>query len=396
MTETVTPGPGTVTDVERWARMGLACASEPADWELTRLVAAEGAVAVWQSLSGARRDTPWGRRAAAVRLARVQRATEQCGARFVVPGDPEWADQLDDLADVQLVLDTRPIRDRKVVPAGGAPLGLWLLGPGQLRQWAADSVAVVGSRAATSYGETVAADLCAELAGRGRTVISGGAYGIDAYAHRGAMAGGGRTICVLANGVDVGYPRGNSRLFDALRGEQLVCSELPPGDHPTRTRFLGRNRVIAALATGTVMVEAGMRSGARNTLNWGGEMNRHLMAVPGPITSALSANPHQLIRERKAELVTSAAEVCELVAPMGQDLLPLQRGRSRVLDGLDEAQRAVFEAVPGRGGMSTGELAARCGLDLMSVLDALAELEDLRLVRRTDRGGWKLEPGSVG
>ncbi len=210
------------------------------------------------------------------------------------------------------------------------------------------------------------------------------------------MAGGGQTICVLANGVDVGYPRGNNRLFDALRSEQLICSELPPGDHPTRTRFLGRNRVIAALAAGTVMVEAGMRSGARNTLSWGEELSRRLMAVPGPITSALSANPHKVIRDRTGELVTTAAEVCELVAPMGQDLLPLQRGRSRVLDGLDEVQRSVFEAVPGRGGLSAGELSARCGLDLMSVLDALAELEDTGLVRRTDRGGWKLEPGSVG
>ncbi len=388
MTETVTPTPGTVTDVERWARMGLACASEPADRALTRLVTDEGAVAVWQSLSGARRDTVWGRRAAGVRLARVQRATDQCGARFIVPGDPEWADQLGDLAEVELTISEKTM--------GGAPLGLWLLGPGQLKLWAADSVAVVGSRAATSYGETVAADLCAELAGRGRTVVSGGAYGIDAYAHRGAMAGGGQTICVLANGVDVGYPRGNNRLFDALRSEQLICSELPPGDHPTRTRFLGRNRVIAALAAGTVMVEAGMRSGARNTLSWGEELSRRLMAVPGPITSALSANPHKVIRDRTAELVTTAAEVCELVAPMGQDLLPLQRGRSRVLDGLDEVQRSVFEAVPGRGGLSAGELSARCGLDLMSVLDALAELEDTGLVRRTDRGGWKLEPGSVG
>lgn len=386
MTSPATSSTAPLADAERWARMGLACASEPADPALARLIGSEGPVAVWQSLSGARRDTAWGRRAATGSLTRVQRATEQCGARFVVPGDPEWPEQLDELAGVELAS----------CAMGGAPLGLWLLGPGRLVDWAADSIAVVGARAATSYGESVAADLGAELAGRGRTVVSGGAYGIDASAHRGALASGGRTICVLANGVDVGYPRGNGRLFEALRSDHLICSELPPGDHPTRTRFLGRNRLIAALAGGTVMVEAGMRSGSRNTLSWGQELGRQLMAVPGPVTSALSVTPNRLIRDREAELVTCAAEILELVAPMGRQLLPFTRGRTRNLDGLDEVQRTVFEAVPGRGGLSPGELAARCGLDLMSVLDALAELEELALVCRTDRGGWKLEPGSVG
>ncbi|NNG19527.1 DNA-protecting protein DprA [Naumannella sp. ID2617S] len=375
-----------VADAERWARMGLCCASDPADPALTALVEAEGAVAVWNSLSGALRDTPWGRRAAQVRLQVVQRHTEQHGARFVVPGDAEWPDQLDDLAGVG-------VPDHRLA---GAAFGVWLLGPGHLAEWCHDSVAIVGSRASTSYGESVAADLAADLAGRGRTVVSGGAYGIDACAHRGAIAASGRTVAVLANGVEVGYPRGNNRLFEQLRSEQLICSELPPGEHPTRIRFLGRNRLIAALSLGTVMVEAGMRSGARNTMNWGQGLGRHLMAVPGPVTSVVSANPHKMIRDKEAELVTNADQVCELVAPMGQSLLPIERGRGRLLDGLDEVQRTVFEAVPGRGGLSAGELSARCGLDLMSVLDALAEVEDLGLVQQNERGGWKLVPGAVG
>ena len=176
------------------------------------------------------------------------------------------------------------------------------------------SVAIVGSRAATAYGNGITTDLSVDLAERGVTVVSGGAFGIDAAAHRGALAAGGPTVGVLACGVDVAYPAANEQLFEQLARDHLLVSELPPGAHPTRVRFLARNRLIAAMSSATVVVEAALRSGARNTAGWALECGRPLMAVPGSVYSRASSAPHLMIRSGQAVLVTNAAEVMELVS----------------------------------------------------------------------------------
>jgi DNA processing protein len=274
---------------------------------------------------------------------------------------------------------------------GGLPFGLWLRGPGHLGQLAARSVAVVGSRAATAYGLGVATDLGAELAELGVTVVSGMAFGIDAAAHRGALASGGPTVGVVANGVDVGYPPGNTPLFEAVAREHLIVSELPPGAHPTRIRFLARNRLIAALARGTVVVEAALRSGARNTAGWALECQRPLMAVPGPVHSRASTAPHLMIRNGQATLVTSAAEVLEMVAGMGEHLVAAGVTPQRVTDALTEDQLAVFEATPARGRMSFGDVALAAGVAVPTCLAALHALESLGLVEGSEQG-WRAVP----
>ena len=168
------------------------------------------------------------------------------GIRLVCPGDPEWPGQLADLGDDQ-------------------PYALWLRGNADLRFSCLHSVAIVGSRAATAYGSYVAAEFAASVAARGLAVVSGGAFGVDAAAHRGALGADGVTIAVLACGVDMAYPTAHAELFDAIAAQGVLVSEWPPGRQVSRLRFLVRNRVIAALATGTLVVEASQRSGAVNT-----------------------------------------------------------------------------------------------------------------------------------
>lgn len=367
---------------DRSARMALACASEPGDQALGAAVTREGAEAVWRSLGAERASTSWARRRPGVRLGVVRGLMERNRLRYVIPGDSEWPERLD-------VLDHVTLKE-----GGGRPLGLWVAGPGQLAEWSEQAVAIVGARACTGYGQTVSAELAADLAGSGWVVVSGAAYGVDVAAHRGAVSVGGRTIGVVASGADVSYPRGNARMFEALRTDHLVVSELPPGSHPSRVRFLTRNRLIAALSAGTVVVEAAHRSGALNTANWARECGRHLMAVPGPVTSQFSQGTHELIRH-DALLVTGADHVRELLSPMGQHTLPIERGPGRVTDHLGEVQRTVFELVPGRSGIGAGEIALRGGLDLVATMTALGELMDLGLVVEHERG-WKLKPGSVG
>ena len=216
------------------------------------------------------------------------------GIRFVVPGDDEWPVALDDLA-----------RAPHLHERGGVPLGLWCRGPLRLAEVVEQAVAVVGSRSATSYGGSVAGEIAGALARESWTVVSGAAFGIDQAAHRGALASRGPTVAVLACGADRAYPSAHRSLIDYIADVGLVVSEAAPGCAPTRIRFLARNRVIAALARGTVVVEAAVRSGALNTASWAAGLGRAVMGVPGPVTSAPSAGVHQLIRARDAVLVTS-------------------------------------------------------------------------------------------
>ncbi|MFF9194783.1 DNA-processing protein DprA [Streptomyces sp. NPDC014779] len=290
------------------------------------------------------------------------------GGRFVIPGDTEWPRQLDDLGDAR-------------------PIGLWVRGPADLRAWALRSVALVGARACTPYGAHTAAALAAGLSERGWVVVSGAAFGIDGAAHRGALGTGGATIAVLACGVDVPYPRGHAGLIRRITEQGLVLGELPPGGHPTRSRFVLRNRVIAALTRGTVVVEAEHRSGSLVTARAAARLGRHTMGVPGPVTSGLSAGVHELLRG-EATLVSDAADIVELVGDIGQ-LAPPRRGPVLPRDLLAPDTARVLEALPARHPTPLADIATRAGTDPDHTLAKLYELHSLGFVERHD-DHWRL------
>ena len=267
------------------------------------------------------------------------------------------------------------------------PMVLWVVGPGRLDEVAERAAAIVGTRAATAYGEHVAADMAAALALRDVAVVSGGAYGIDGAAHRGALAADGLTVAVLATGVDVSYPAGHAALFRRIGEDGLLVTEHPPGVRPTRRQFLTRNRLVAALAGATVVVEAGARSGAANTAAWAQGMGRSVCAVPGPVTSSASVGCHALLRAG-ADLVTRAEDVVELVGHAGE-LAPEEEHPVSVLDGLTEPEKRVYDALPARGARTTDEIAVASGLPPTQVLGPLSMLEVCGLVVRRD-GRWKL------
>ncbi|MFT3861481.1 DNA-processing protein DprA [Micropruina sp.] len=363
--------------LEREARMALCCAVEPGSREVTRQVERDGAEATWRTLLEPGSRSRWARRAQALDLAAVQAATSRLRLRFIVPGDDDWPAALGDLSGCE------PVQD-----LAGAPHGLWVKGSVELAAAVDRSVAVVGARACTAYGETVATDLAAGLGAHGVTVVSGGAYGIDAAAHAGALAADAVTVAVMAGGLDQLYPAGNSGLLQRVATHGVLASELPPFERPTRVRFLGRNRLIAALAPATVLVEAALRSGARNTVSWATACNRVVLAVPGPVHSATSATPHRLIRDAEAVLCSGVEDVLELVQPLGRPAVerPSQR---RPLDDLDCDELAVFEALPARGAMPTGEVSLRAGVPLGTCLGVLDRLSHRGLVaQRVD--GWQM------
>jgi DNA processing protein len=362
-----------VTDAERLALVTLTRLGEPGDRNLVRLVDEHGAEAVVAAIRSG--TLPGSRQSYATRLPAAHPETdlahaERIGARFVCPGDLEWPTQLDQLGEAR-------------------PLGLWVRGAANLRVTAIRSVALVGARAATDYGEHVAAEIASVIAERGWTVVSGAAYGVDSAAHRGALAVGGSTIAILACGVDVAYPRSNAGLLARIADEGLVVSELAPGCSVTRSRFLERNRVIAAITRGTVVVEAAIRSGARSTATHALNLDRFVMAVPGPVTSAASAGCHELLRQNPgaAHLVTDGAEVLDLVGELGVDAAPERHGPDRVGDGLDPVLMRVLEALPVRRAAGVDNLVRSAGLDVPTILRSLTQLEELGLARRRG-GGW--------
>ncbi|MDR1711812.1 MAG: DNA-processing protein DprA [Propionibacteriaceae bacterium] len=361
---------------ERTTRMALSCVLEPATWNQLRAVTDYGAEIAWDAVLAS--GGPLAKKAAQVDLPRLGALAAAQDIRFVIPGDPQWPDSLEALA-----------RNDPLHSLGGVPVGLWVRGGGDLARLCAQSVAIVGSRAATAYGEHVASDLAYDLGETGVATVSGGAFGIDAAAHRGALASKTPTVCVLAGGVDVAYPPGNAKLFEHIMEHGVVVSELPPEEHPTRSRFLGRNRLIAALSQGTVMVEAGVRSGARNTLTWANCLGRPTMAVPGPVTSALSYGPHQVVRNAEAVLVCGADEVRELLGPLGCGSRAPKPER-RPTDGLSGAELAVYEQLPARAARSADELALAAGIGLGPCLAALNSLADQGLVWQNPRREWQL------
>jgi DNA processing protein len=237
----------------------------------------------------------------------------------------------------------------------------------------------------------VAADIADGLAARGFTVVSGAAYGIDGAAHRAALAARGPTVAVLACGADRAYPAAHRHLIDQVAGGGAVVSEVPIGCAPYRSRFLARNRLIATLARATVVVEANLRSGSLTTARAALDHHLPVGAVPGPVTSTTSAGCHALLRETDAVLVTDAAEVAELAARIGDDLLPDPRSGASAGapgDDLDEESYGVWSAVPVSGGASTERLASASGVEPRRLLGVLAGLEAEGLVRR-EAGLWR-------
>ncbi|MCY4727649.1 DNA-processing protein DprA [Nocardioides sp. STR2] len=371
-----------VPEAERLARVSLSCAVEPGDGTTSSLVRQMGAERALEKARSAGEGEPG--EMLALRLAEVDAARQldqaaRCGIRFLVPGDPEWPTGLDQLDDA-ITLEG----------FGGMPPGLWVKGPMPLTELAT-SVAVVGSRAASVYGVEMTRAVCAHLALSGVPVVSGGALGIDFEAHDATLTADGVTAAVLACGVDRVYPAQNRLLLQHLAAEFAVVSEQPPGSAPTRPRFLARNRLIAAMTSGTVVVEAALRSGALNTAGWAESLNRHVMCVPGPVTSYTSRGVNNFLREGRGTVVTHGAEVLELIGAAGEHLLDPPRGDTRPRDALTRTERSVVEWVPVSEPAPVESISRLCGLSLRTTEGALRRLRSKRLVQLGD-DGWRLVP----
>lgn len=338
--------------------------------EITGVLAEHGSVTSWAGMAAALKR--WAPRIPDLAPERDLATLERLGGRMIIPGDDLWPGQLGDLGIHE-------------------PICLWWRGVELELPPAAKSVALVGSRDSTSYGASVTGDLAYSLAQRGFTVVSGGAYGIDAHAHRAALAGGSGpmpTIAVMAGGVDRFYPSGNEDLLRAVANQGAVIAEVPPGSAPTRYRFLQRNRIIAALASVTVVVEARWRSGALNTAHHAESLGRAVGAVPGSVHSANSAGCHRLLREGGAICVTDAAEIAELASPSGESLPDVRAGRSADHDGLTLEDLILLDALPLRSTSSVEKLSSVAGLGVESVRAGLGRLNLLGLAE-SGAGGWK-------
>jgi DNA processing protein len=369
-----------MTDATARAWAYLSRVVEPPCAELAALVGRVGPVEAAARVR--RRDVgePLARRTEARRD--IDRAGEDLellarrGGRLISPDDDEWP-----------TLAFAGFDAAGAKPQSGPPLVLWAQGPARLDDTSQRSAALVGTRAATTYGEHVATDLATGLAERDVAVISGGAYGIDGAAHRAALAADGVTVAVLAGGIDIPYPAGHSALLHRVSVDGLLVTEYPPGVRPARHRFLTRNRLVAAFGGAAVVVEAGLRSGAANTAAWARALGRVVGAVPGPVTSSASTGCHALLRAG-AEVITRADDIVELVGRIGE-LAPEQPHPMTPLDGLSDEERRVYEALPGRGVASVDEIAIAAALEPARVLAPLAMLELAGLAERHD-GCWRI------
>ncbi|MGH3802838.1 MAG: DNA-processing protein DprA [Pseudonocardiaceae bacterium] len=281
------------------------------------------------------------------RGAHLLEKAQRVGARLLIESDTQWPHQLTDLA--ALTVDDS---------AAAPPIALWVRGSHSLATICRKSVAIVGARAATSYGTRSTAELASGLTRRGWTVVSGAAYGIDGAAHRGALWADGLTVAVLACGVDRAYPIGHTRILERIADTGAVVSEWPPGSGPLRHRFLIRNRVIAGLARGVVVTESARRSGSRLTARRAQELGRAVMALPGPVTSPMSAGPHELLRDWQARLVTSAADVIAEVGELREIFDESESGTDPQLDA--ELIDRVMRAMPREASVSLLWLVGAC------------------------------------
>jgi DNA processing protein len=362
---------------DRTARAVWSRLTEPGDLAAAAFVAQQGAAAaLGRVLTSGDADPAvharWRARLAGADPRRDLTVLRRFGGRLIVPDDAEWPEDLDLLGDRR-------------------PFCLWVRGPHDLATASSRAVAVVGARASTGYGEALATELGFGCAEQGVAVVSGAAHGIDAAAHDGALRAAGLTVAVLACGVDRSYPRGNGPLLDRIALDGLIVSEVPPGSSPTRNRFVHRNRLIAALASATVVVEAGWRSGASITAREAVELGRPVGAVPGPVTSAASVGCHRLLREG-AVCVTAVADVLELVDPIGTVDAPRRpHTESAVHDDLPEEDVRVLDALPLRRPVPEARLLDSAGLDRGTVAASLGRLELLGLAERSP-AGWRRAP----
>jgi DNA processing protein len=368
---------------ERLARAYLLRVAEPPAPALAAFVAERGPIAAAEAVrkgqcphrvadeTAARRDLD---------LAEADlKAGERIGARLVIPEDDEWP------AWPLLCLE---VAGRRGVQSAAAPLALWARGDAPLDDAAQGAVAIVGARAASGYGENVAGEFAYGLAKRELSIFSGAAYGIDGAAHRGALAADGVTVALLGCGLDAGYPAGHAVLLNKIAEQGgLVVSEYPPGTPPARHRFLVRNRLIAALSEGTVVVEAGRRSGARNTATTAGVLGKIVMAVPGPISSAMSVGCHELIRNSAATLVGSVDDVVDIVGRLGTRTAERIRPR-RPTDGLGADALRVHETLERRRDKSADQIAGESGVPVPRVRAVLPALEIEGLAERGE-SGWR-------
>jgi DNA processing protein len=368
-------------------RLSLALVVEPGDPRLVDLLAVHEpgrlleAVRSRRPLPDVRVPESWAERAADLdRL--VDDAVAQAAAqrlRWTCPGERDWPSAVHDLDHVAPIHGTT-----------GAPLGLWVRGEAGLADVCEQSVAVVGARDCTTYGAECATDVAADCADAGLTVVSGAAYGIDGCAHRGALALGRPTVAVLAGGADVDYPQAHAALLGRITEHGgLVVSEQAPGQRPTKGRFLSRNRLIAALSGGTVVIEAALRSGSLNTLHWADQLGRPTMGLPGPVTSRQSAGVHAAVRGGEAVLVTGGADVVEELGGLGAS--PLGDG-TREVRGFDllppSAQRAL-DALSFQRARSARDVAADARLSTREALQALRALQERGNAAQVD-GRWLL------
>ncbi|MEB3366858.1 DNA-processing protein DprA [Saccharopolyspora mangrovi] len=364
------------------ARAFLSAVAEPPAQALARFVAERGARGALDAILRERAPEQVQAEVEARRSGlsgeQLLRAGEAAGLRLLIPERPGWPHE----AFAELV-GAREVE----LPDVAEPLALWVRGRGELAELAERTVAIVGARAASGYGEHVAAEFGHGLSRAGFTVVSGAAYGIDGAAHRGALSAGGRTVAFLACGADLDYPAGHSRLLRAIADQGAVISEYPPGTPPRKHRFLVRNRLIAAMGQATVVVEAGARSGAANTANTADLLGRPVLAVPGPVTAQNSVGCHVMVRSGQAVLVTRADEVVELLSPLGVRPAEEVEGRSRATDRLHPDARRVHDALMGMDSASDGEIARDCGLPLGRVRAVLPELEIEGFAKRTE-SGW--------
>lgn len=363
---------------ETLARVSWGVVAEPGDGVAGALIAKLGVV---EALHVAMEDSRftlsdrvigeaqrrWRPRARLRAVTESLRGAHEVGARLVLRGDTNWPESLDDLGD-------------------HAPVLLWVRGDAG-RLVSPERVSIVGARAASAYGESVAAEFAGDLAASGTLVVSGGAYGIDGAAHRAALGVGGGTVAFLAGGVDRAYPAGHQQLFERIQACGAMVSELPCGAAPTKWRFLARNRLIAALGQATVVVEAGWRSGSLNTAGHAAALGRPLGAVPGPVTSAASAGCHRLMREYDARCVTSTTEVREL---LGVDTR--LGGSDTSAMRVDPDQIRLIDAMSTRTARSSAELARMAGLSDARVR-ALLGLLSLEGRVGSDDAGWRLRTG---
>ena len=366
--------PSVVTRAERGARAAWSRIAEPADDRALEIVAEHGAV---DALGLVRSGDPAVPEVFRMRIERfgvdaepdtLLAAARALDATVLCPGDPEWPQRVDD----------HPT----------PPLCLWVLGNPDLASLGERSVSVVGARSSTAYGNTVASGLGAGLAERGWTVVSGAAFGIDAAAHRGALSVDGATVAVLAGGLDRPYPLAHATLLARIAEVGAVVSEVAPGLAPTRPRFLLRNRIIATISRGVVVVEAALRSGSLNTARTAAEIGRPVGVVPGPVTSMMSAGCHQARRDGLAEIVTDVDEVIDLVGDFGIDAAPRRSADPVLTDLLDPHDAQVFASVPVRRAMTTIDIAVAAAIPVSVTGAALGRLQLQGFVRRDD-DGWR-------